>query len=71
MVHCRSSQRFFTTSNSLFGGLYGGLGAAIGSTLFRSFCGHTPNTLYSLSLIKVFRYHRRWYDSWLLASIYQ
>jgi len=39
MVHLGSAALF--TSSILFGGLYGGLGAAIGSALFDLFGGHT------------------------------
>ena len=50
MVHLGSAALF--TSSILFGGLYGGLGAAIGSA-YLIFLVDIRNTLYSLSLLKV------------------
>ena len=45
MVHLGSAALF--TSSILFGGLYGGLGAAIGSALFDLFGGHTQYIVFS------------------------
>lgn len=45
MVHLGSAALF--TTSILFGGLYGGLGAAIGSALFDLFGGHTQYIVFS------------------------
>ena len=67
MVHLGSAALF--TTSILFGGLYGGLGTAIGSALFDLFGGHTQYIIFSF-FIKGIAGVIVGYDSRLLASIH-
>ena len=64
MVHLGSAALF--TTSILFGGLYGGLGAAIGSALFDLFGGHTQYIVFSffikgIAIWTAFGYFLAWW----------